>query len=290
MQIYNRRLKKYEETSQYGGGLLEILYHHCIGRILLKMVVHPIFSMIYGWYNDTPFSRGRIAPFVNEYHISLEDYEKQDYKNFNEFFTRKIKQDRRPIDMSRSSFVAPADSKLSLYPIEGGNRIHVKGIDYTLAELVGGKIDLKNYEGGQCMVFRLTMDDCHRYVFVDDGRVEKRYSIKGRLHTVSSISKEHKVYRQNSRVVNILETRNFGQILCIEVGALLVGKIVNHPNKTFKKGMEKGYFKLGGSTIILLTKKGSVELEEDILQICGNGTEVKVLMGEKIGSRGEREC
>ena len=66
---------------------------------------------------------------------------------------------------------------------------------------------------------------------------------------------------------------------------MLVGKIVNYPIKNFRKGMEKGYFKLGGSTIVMLLKKDSMQLDEDIARICGEGIEVKVLLGEKIGEQ-----
>lgn len=313
MQVYNRSLKQYEPISQYGGGLLEILYQRRLGRALLKFVIHPVFSRGYGIYNRTLLSRRRIAPFVEEYGICMEDYEKREYASFNDFFIRKPRPDRRPVDMAETSFVSPADSKLSVYPITSDNRISVKGVEYTLSELVGGKastvnkesgrsdsmtgtinektkqgggtIKLTDYEGGLCLVFRLTMDDCHRYCFVDDGRVVKRRYIKGKLHTVSSISREHKVYRENFRVVNVLDTRNFKRMVCIEVGALLVGRIVNHPIRTFKKGMEKGYFEPGGSTIIFLMQKDSVELDEDIARICKEGTEVKIRLGEKIGSK-----
>lgn len=285
MKLYNRKLKIYEDTTQYGGSLLNVLYNHWLGRLLLKIVIHPVFSRIYGMYNSSFLSKRRIAPFAQKYEIPLEDYEKQEYSSFNDFFTRQIKADRRPVDMCKTSFVAPADSKLSVYPIQKKNRINVKGVDYTVSELVGNGVNLEDYEGGQCLVFRLTMDDYHRYIFLDEGRVSKRYTIKGRLHTVSSISKEHKVYRQNTRTVNILKTKNFGQIVCIEVGALLVGKIVNYPIKSFKKGMEKGYFQLGGSTIIVLLQKDAMLLDEDIVKICNEGTEVKVQMGEKVGSK-----
>ncbi len=285
MRIYNRECKVYEDTTQYGGGLLELLYNHCLGRLLLKIVIHPFFSRIYGMYNSSALSKRRIMPFVKKYEIPLVDYEKQEYSSFNDFFTRKIKADRRPVDMCETSFVAPADSKLSVYPIEKQNRINVKGVAYTLSELVDDRVNPENYEGGLCLVFRLTMDDYHRYLFFDSGSVSKRYTIKGKLHTVSSISKEHKVYRHNTRTVNILKTQNFGQVVCIEVGALLVGRIVNYPIKSFERGMEKGYFELGGSTIVVLLQKDAVTVDEDLVKICSDGTEVKVRMGEKIGSK-----
>lgn len=285
MQIYNRSLGKYESISQYGGGLLEILYGNGWGRMLLKFVIHPVFSRWYGYYNRTSLSRRRIAPFVEKYGIRMEDYEEQEFASFRDFFIRRPRPESRPVDMAQESFVSPADSKLSVYPIEAHNRIPVKGVDYTLSELVGGRVSLADYEGGMCMVFRLTMDDCHRYCFVDGGRVTGRHHIRGKLHTVSPISREYKVYRENSRVVNVLKTRNFGQIVWIEVGALLVGRIVNHPVRLFEKGMEKGYFEPGGSTIILLLQKDRVVLDEDIARVCGEGTEVKLRLGEKIGSK-----
>ena len=286
MKIYNRERQSYESVSQYGGNLLKFLYGHCLGRVLLKLVIHPICSRIYGWYNNCCLSKRKIKPFVEQYKICLKDYEEKEYNSFNEFFIRKIKEGKRPVDLTDSSLVAPSDSKLSVYPIRNRNLLEIKGVRYTLQELVGEGIDLKDYEGGKCLIFRLTMDDYHRYIFVDNGRLKSSYEVKGKLHTVSSLSKDHKIYRQNTRVVNLLETQNFGTIVCIEVGALLVGKIRNHSISSFHRGMEKGYFELGGSTIIMLFQAGCIELDEDIVTICEKGIEVKVRMGEKIGSKG----
>ncbi len=291
-QIYNRKLHKYEEDVQYGGGLLEILYHKRVGRIFLKWVVHPLFSRIYGWYQSTSFSKRKIAAFVEKYRIAPEEYEQQEFNSFRDFFIRKIKPEARPIDKEECSFIAPADSKLSVYEIEDADTIgvreqlvKVKGEQYTLEELVGGGVALTGYEGGYCLVFRLSMDDYHRYSFVDSGRVRVRYALSGKLHTVSSISAKHKIYRENSRVVNVLDCENFGEIIWIEVGALLVGRIQNHPITLFQKGMEKGYFEPGGSTILLLIKPGQIRPDADIEEICRTGAEVKVQLGEKIGTK-----
>lgn len=285
MRIYNRSLGKYEFVSQYGGGLLEILYGSAGGRLLLKLIIHPVFSRWYGYYNRTALSRRRIAPFVEKYGIRMEDYEQREFSCFRDFFVRRPRPESRPVDMAEESFISPADSKLSVYPIGAHSRIPVKGVEYTLSELTGGMASPADYEGGMCMAFRLTMDDCHRYCFVDGGRVTGRLSIRGKLHTVSPVSREYKVYRENSRVVNVLKTRNFGRIVCIEVGALFVGRIVNHPVRRFEKGMEKGYFEPGGSTILLLLQKDRVTLDEDIARVCGEGTEVKIRLGERIGSK-----
>ena len=283
--IYNRKEQMYEDGSQYAGEALDILYNTWGGRILLKFLIHPAVSALYGLYNDSRISKKRIEPFVRKNNIRMEDYVQQEYRCFNDFFTRKVKEEKRPVSPETDKLVAPADCKISAYTITKDKRIRIKGVEYTLEELVNHRLDLKGYEGGECLVFRLSVDDYHRYIFLDHGKVTARFPVKGKLHTVCSISKEYKIYRENTRVINRLETENFGQVIMIEVGALLVGRIVNYPIKKFAKGMEKGYFKVGGSTIVMLFQKDAVVLDQDIREKIKEGVEVKVFMGEVIGSK-----
>ena len=173
-----------------------------------------------------------------------------------------------------------------VYKITDDLKIKIKQSVYTLEELVLDKIDLEQYKNGNCLIFRLSMDDYHRYCFIDDGTIEKVREIKGKLHTVSSISDKHKVYSQNTRICNYMTTNNFEKIIFIEVGALLVGKINNYNKKQFSKGEEKGYFELGGSTIVILTNS-KLKIDDDIIEYSNNGIETKVKYGEKIG---ELEC
>ena len=79
--------------------------------------------------------------------------------------------------------------------------------------------------------------------------------------------------------------KNFGEVIQMEVGALMVGKIVNHDIKTFKRGDEKGYFLFGGSTVVLIFKENVVEIDKDILNNSRLGIETKVKLGEVIGNR-----
>ena len=112
------------------------------------------------------------------------------------------------------------------------------------------------------------------------------FKIKGKLHTVSSISKKHKVYKENKRVVSILKTENLDEIIYIEVGALLVGDIKNYNQEKFKKGEEKGYFNVGGSTIVILTKN-NIKIDKDIIKYSNEGIETLLEYGERIG---ETKC
>ena len=273
-----------KEEEQYGEKRLKFLYNTCFGRLLLKFAIMPVFSKINGIYNNTRLSKRKIDKFVQKYNINLSEYEKREYKSFNDFFTRK--KVKIKIDENKTDFISPADSKLLIYKIEDELKVKIKNSTYTLPELINKNENLENYLNGYCLVFRLAMDDYHRYCFIDKGQVEEQYHIKGKLHTVSSISNKHKIYSQNSRICNYLKTENFGDIIVIEVGALLVGKIRNHNIKKFEKGQEKGYFELGGSTIVILAQN-NIKIDKEIIKNSLKGIETKVKYGEKIG---EKEC
>ena len=115
---------------------------------------------------------------------------------------------------------------------------------------------------------------------------EAPVQIKGALHTVNPIAAEMKVYRRNTRCYQLLHTATFGDVIQMEVGALLVGKIRNdsHAGHSVEKLQEKGYFEYGGSTVILLLKRDTVQMDGDILEYSAQGIETKVRIGEKIGA------
>ena len=186
--------------------------------------------------------------------------------------------------MERNTLISVADAKLMVYKINDELKMNIKNSTYTISELLRDDILGKGYHNGTCLVFRLTVDDYHRYHYIDNGYVERRKIINGVLHTVGPISsKRHNVYIENQREVSVLKTENIGEIIQIEVGAILVGKITNHKKDKFKRGDEKGYFSFGGSTILLLFKEGVIKMDTDILKFSKEKIETKVRMGEKIG-------
>ena len=281
MKVYNRQNKSYENLEQYGEGKLEFLYNNTLGRMFLKLAVSPLVSKIYGMINSRRSSIKKIPSFIKKQGIDMDDYEDRDYISFNDFFIRKIRPNKRPIDMTKEVLISPADSKLLVYRLDERTRMKVKGRDYTADEILG--LDADIFRNGYALVFRLSMDNYHRYCFPDSGSVVSKKKIKGRLHTVSSISKDHKIYRENYREVDLLKTDHFGMMAFVEVGALLVGKIVNHELDTFSKGQEKGFFEPGGSTIIMFVGN-NIQIDEDILTQSVEGIETKVLYGEKVGT------
>lgn len=265
--------------------ILELLYGTAAGRLLLKPLTLPMVSKVVGAFLSTPLSCALIDPFVKKNNIDMAQYEPVKYKSYNDFFTRKIKSKLRPVDTNPSHFISPCDSKLTVLPITKDCRFTLKHTMYTVASLLKNEKLAKEYEGGYAMIFRLTVDDYHRYCYAADGVKEDNVFIPGVLHTVNPLANDYfPIYKENSREYSILHTKEFGDIIMMEVGALLVGKIVNHHKKyRVFRGQEKGYFEFGGSTVVLLVKKDMVRIDTDIMDNSAEGIETVVKLGEKIG-------
>ena len=165
----------------------------------------------------------------------------------------------------------------------------IKQSSYSIPRLLHSRKLAKRYEGGYCLVFRLCVDNYHRYHYFDDGIKGPNHFIQGKLHTVQPIALEKvPVFTENSREFTVMKTKNFGRVVQMEVGAMLVGRIVNHHGRhVFRRGEEKGFFKYGGSTIILLFEKDRLFLYDEILQASALGIETPVTAGEKLGIRSE---
>ena len=266
---------------------LKFLYKNSFGRIILKVITLPFVSSLVGAYMNSGLSKGRIDKFIRTNGINMEDYEKAEFKSFNEFFTRKIKAEKRPFPKEKSVLFSPCDGKLSAYKISKDTVLPVKGSSYTISQLLDNPDLAKEYEGGSCLVFRLAVDDYHRYCYIDDGTKTDNVKIKGKLHTVQPIALNMMpVFVQNSREYTVLHTENFGDVVQVEVGALCVGKIKNHHGSgKITAGQEKGMFLFGGSTIILLIHKDKAEIQQEFFKNTENSMETIVKMGEPIGRK-----
>ena len=284
IKIYDRENKKIINEEQYGSKLLNILYETVLGRLLIKLFTNPFVSSLLVVYKKTFLSKRQVDNLIKKNNIDMSLYENNNYKSFNDFFVRKRLDSKIFVSKAKDHFISPCDSKLLIYKIND-NFVNIKGVKYKISDLIKRDSEFSTYEDGLCLVFRLSMDDYHRYCFPDNGEIVNTYKINGCLHTVSSISKDYEIYRENKRVVSFLKTKNFSDMVFIEVGALLVGKINNHDVCKFKKGDEKGYFSLGGSTIVIFVQKDILKVDEDIIRNSANGIETKVKYGEKIGVR-----
>ncbi|MBO4277899.1 MAG: phosphatidylserine decarboxylase [Clostridia bacterium] len=267
---------------------LAFLYNNAFGRVLLKLMCRRFISNAGGAYMRSRLSKGRIKKTIRQGGIDMSEYEPAEYRSFNDFFIRRIRPESRPVERSPEAVISPADSKLTVCDITEEGTYGIKGCRYTAASLLGSEEAARPFYGGKMFIYRLTVDNYHRYCYPDGGRELEHRFIPGILHTVNPIALEkHDVFGKNCREYTLLQTDNFGKVAFVEVGAMMVGRINNSHPETFARGEEKGYFSFGGSTIAVCYAKGSVQPDADIAKNSANGTETAVKYGEKTGRKCE---
>lgn len=291
VKYYNRKSKNYEEENVAGKGAISLIYSNPAGNnILPRLASKKALTDFYGKCCDLGFSKIYIKKFVKKFNIDMNQYEKNvnDFSSFNDFFYRKLSADSRPLNNSANEFISPCDGKLlAIEDLDDDSSFRVKGFKYNVSDLIQDDNFSKLYRHGTCLIFRLCPTDYHRFHFIDSGVCLPSKFIKGRYYSVNPVALKNidRVFTENKREYSILKSDHFDDIIYVEVGATFVGSIIQNykPNLRVKKGQEKGYFKFGGSTVILLLKSGIVNLDKDIKTQSKLGIETSVHMNEKIG-------
>ena len=263
---------------------LRFLYGTPPGRLLLKPLVSRSLSRAAGWFLDTALSRPLIRPFLRAAAVDPADYLEEDYRCFNDCFTRRIRPELRPI-AGGDALIAPCDGRLTVCPIRGDTVLPIKQSRYTLSSLLGSEKLAAPFRDGLCLVFRLCVEDYHRYCYFDSGVKSGNVFLPGVLHTVRPVAlAAGPVFAENCREYTLIRSEHFGLAAQIEVGAMLVGKIENyHGAGPVERGVEKGRFLYGGSTVVLLLQKDAALLRPDLTAASALGEETRVRMGEAIG-------
>ena len=206
--------------------LLSFLYTNIFGRMLLKPLIQPQVSKLAGRYLSSAHSKWLISKFIERNEINMDIYEECDYSSFNDFFTRKIKPDCRPVPEDLDVLISPCDCLTTVYPIQENTTFSIKNTEYTLRSLLRSPRLAKRFRGGYAYVLRLTVEDYHRYLYSVSGKQSKNYHIDGTYHTVNPIANDYlPIYKENTREYTVIHSKEFGDVLQMEVGALLVGKI-----------------------------------------------------------------
>ncbi len=279
------KARKKKKNLQKSNRFLRKLYETKVGRLLLKALTIPAFSTFVGNIMDSKYSKPIIVPFMKLNGIDLDEYEDRVFDCFNDFFTRQIKAENRIIDYTPEHLISPCDGRISVYPINEETIFPIKGSQYTMFSILRNRELAEEYKGGTCVVVRLSVDNYHRYCYIDNGTKTDNIFVPGVLHTVNPLAFEHvEVFKENCREYTILHTENFGDVIHMEVGALLVGQISNyHGACAIERGAEKGRFEYGGSTIVLFFKKGTIELHDRLWTNTAIDIETPIKMGEMIG-------
>lgn len=273
------------ETYDGEGKTIDFLYGSAAGRLLLRFLISPPVSRAAGAFLDCPLSAWLVRPFVRKNHLNLTDYPDRSYRSFNDFFTRTILPGRRTVTTDPSKLISPCDGKATVFALREDSHFMIKGCDYTLDTLLQSSELSRAYCGGWGILLRLTVDDYHRYIYPVSGETGDPHHIPGVFHTVNPrAAAARAIYRENSREYTLIQTPQFGTVLMMEIGAMLVGRIKNlHAASTVERGEEKGYFEFGGSSVMLLLEKGHFVPDDDLIRHSANGEETVVKQGESIG-------
>ncbi len=249
------------------------------------------------WIKD-PFTRW----FVDRYQVDMSLAAESDpcaYACFNDFFTRALKPDVRPIDTDAASIVSPADGAISqLGDITNGRVFQAKGQDYSLVELLGGNEALAApFMGGKFATVYLSPKDYHRVHMPFTGTLKTMVHVPGDLFSVNTATANQvpRLFARNERVVAIFDTE-LGPMAVVLVGAMIVASIetvwagqvtpqlndivTTHYGQathvTLNKGDEMGRFKLGSTAIVVF---GPNVMEWDADYQAGTAT----IMGKTFG-------
>ncbi|RIB13627.1 phosphatidylserine decarboxylase-domain-containing protein [Gigaspora rosea] len=241
---------------------------------------------------DKPTSAEEIRPFIAFHGLNTEEILEpiDSFKNFNEFFYRKLKPDARKCDSPEDPrvLVSPADCRMMCFPtINEATKIWIKGTTFTISKLLGDEEMGKEFEGGSLGIFRLAPQDYHRFHIPVEGTLSEPVEISGEYYTVNpmAIRSELDVYCLNKRAVSYIDSPQFGKVAYVSIGAMMVGSIIltSKPNTHVKRFEEHGYFAFGGSTIVLLFQKGRMLFDEDILENSKEPLETLVKVGMHVG-------
>ena len=284
----DRKTNNIVEESVMGDGALRFAYETFVGHCLAGLLFNTSgLSNLMGMYYDSRLSRKSIKSLTSIPGCEAGEAEKNisEYNSFNDFFTRRLKENARIFDMTREVLASPADGRLLVYEnLHGNSPIPVKGAKRTINDLC--LLDIP-FASCAVAVIRLAPVDYHRFHFPCDC-VQKNAArkFKGKYHSVNPIAlaKYPDLYVENTREITELESPLFGKFYMIDVGAFGVGSIIQTSSVgEHAKADEKGFFKFGGSTIILIFDNSRLKWDDDLLANSAKGYETIIRTGEHLG-------
>ena len=291
LTYYDRASGALSTEPVYADGFLCWSYNTRAGRLMTDLLfTRKSFSRFYGWLHRQPWSKRKIRPFVDKMKISTDEFRRplEDYRDFNDFFTREIDLSKRPINDDPRVCVAPADGKVLVYPaVPPDMTFRVKRGVFNLRRFLQNDALARKYADGSVVISRLSLRDYHHFHFPDSGVPKEALAIDGRYYAVGPYSVQVPLpfYMKNYRLLTLFHSDHFGGIAIAEIGGFTVGSIQQRyePGVHVRKGARKGFFELGGSTVVLLFERGRIRLDEDLRSNSKSGIETFVRLGDSIG-------
>lgn len=279
---------------------LFIMLQHVLPRYALTAAVYQLARIRTTW-----FKNAMIRGFVRIYRVDVSEVAGKvpdDFSCFNDFFTRELKDEARPINGAHHSLIAPVDGTVSAAgDIEHDRLLQAKGCAYTLEELLASDVDdARLYHDGTFMTIYLAPHNYHRVHAPWSGTLTAARYVPGDLYSVNdaTVQRIPKLFARNERLVCHFMT-DAGPMILILVGALNVGSITtpwtgeirprrrgvveeldvqrSAHDRQVAAGDLVGWFNMG-STIVMLMPPGACTLRDDL----GGGT--RVVMGEVVAT------
>ena len=262
---------------------------------------HHLLSRLVGRLAEcrTPWLKNALVRrFIRQFRVDMSEAADPDptaYATFNDFFTRTLKEDARPLG---EGVLSPADGRLSQFgPLEAGQLLQAKGHRFSAMDLLGGDGEAaRRYLGGSFATVYLSPSDYHRVHMPLAGTLTEMVYVPGRLFSVNAATTEHvpNLFARNERLVCHFDTEH-GPMAVVLVGAMIVaaietvwaGQITPLPRGGvqrirfdtpvhLEKGAEMGRFKLGSTVVMALS--------EPVAFADGIAPGTKVQMGQSLGS------
>ncbi|OGN62327.1 MAG: hypothetical protein A3F09_04640 [Chlamydiae bacterium RIFCSPHIGHO2_12_FULL_49_11] len=276
--VYLPGEKRLIEEKVWGEGLLRYLYlERTDSRLLLFFAKSRALSRLCGWYYRMPWTRRKVAHFVQKFDIVIADFENKKYRHFNDFFTRRLHPRARPI--ASSSLVSPADGRLLAFETFPEQGIWIKGCTFSQDAFFAKKSALySRFKDGPMIIIRLAPPDYHRFHAPLSGIITQVAKVRGSLFSVNPLALATKpaYLCANYRIHIVIE----GKIcVCMTlVGATNVGSIAftGKVGDTVLCGDDLGCFNLGGSMIVLSITEGKPDTELVTRSLSGIETLVRV--------------
>ncbi|KAF9077969.1 phosphatidylserine decarboxylase-domain-containing protein [Rhodocollybia butyracea] len=279
----------------YGTAQETILHYKSVEHLLQEQSVKQ------GKIYDSPESAKSIPSFVKTYSLDLNELLEPDitkYSCFNDFFSRKLKPNARPVQKldNPRGICSAADCRLTVYPtIDLAKQFWIKGGQFSISTLLQVPTNSPTaieFDGSSVAIFRLAPADYHRFHCPIDGVVGDVTHVPGQYYTVNPQAvnePEFDVFTANVRsILYLTHTATGKRVAFVAIGALLVGSIVwtkgAEKGTEVKRGEELGCFAYGGSTIVAVFPKGVIEFDQDLVKNSEEPIETLVKVGSSLGT------
>jgi phosphatidylserine decarboxylase len=291
--VWDRARRQRVEMPIWNASKSAFYYATPLGRVLTRAVMAlPFVSAWQMRSRYKPASRAEIPAFIAQFKVPVDECADplESYATFNDFFIRRLKPGARPVDASPQAIVSPSDGQILVFPeTDAASTFTIKGTRFSLRTVLGDAALARELEGASVASIYLAAYDYHRFHYPFDGELRSRRRLGNRLFVVNpEIAAENgfKPFDHNLRDVNVLQHPALGTVALIEIGAYLVGQVVQLDASmgTKVKGAEKGYFAFGGSSILLAFRKGAVRFDADLVEQSAAGVASLVKMGQRIAT------